>query len=69
MSGRQNETVTVEPMGVSRIEPHMPCPQHVSHCRATHRHPWVTAIRLLHGIDRETADRVNALGLKVGRNG
>ena len=60
MACGQNEAVTVEPTGVCLVVVKEAAPENVGHGSGTHRHSRMTAVGLLHGINREKADRVNA---------
>ncbi len=57
---RQHEAVAIGPDRILRIEAQEMLPQRVDHRRQGHRRPGVAGERLLHGIHRQGADRVDA---------
>ena len=60
MPRREDEAVAVGPVRVRRVVPHRARVEHVGERGEAHRRPGVTRVRLLHGVDRERADRVDA---------
>ena len=65
VAGRQDEAVAVGPLGVRGVVLEVAGPQHVRHGGEAHRHAGVAGVGLLHGVDRQKADGVDA-GLLEG---
>jgi hypothetical protein len=65
---RQHEAIAIEPLRRARIVLQVLMPQHVRERGAPERQPWMSGIRLLHGVDRERADGVDREQWKVGRH-
>ena len=59
VSGRQNEAVTIHPIGGLRIVAQEALPQDVCCRRRGHRCPRMTGVGLLHGVDGQRPDRVD----------
>jgi hypothetical protein len=60
MAVRQDEPVAVEPTGVSGVVPQDPCEKHVGQGSERHRGAWVSRVRPLRPVHRETAYDVDA---------
>ena len=56
----QHETIAVRPDRIVRIKPQEMLPQRINHRRQGHRRTGVAGIGLLHGIHRQSTDRVDA---------
>lgn len=59
MAGREDEAVTVKPIGVLGVVPHDFIIEDVAHGRAPHGHPHMARVGLLHGINGQEADCVH----------
>ena len=71
MAGGEDETVTIGPMGIGRVEPEVFGPQHESEIGATHGEAAVAALGFLDSIDGQRFDRLgdegfNRFGGEVG---
>jgi hypothetical protein len=55
----QHETVAIGPDRILRVEVHDPVPDRIDQRRQRHRRAGMSGLRLLHGIDRQRADRVD----------
>ena len=60
MADRQHETITIRPSGVLRIKAHKALPQAVGGRRCAHRRARMTGVGILHLIDGQRAQRVDA---------
>ncbi len=60
VSGGQYEAIAVRPRGIPRIVTEVACPQDVGHGGGAHRHARMSRVGLLHRIDRQRADRIDA---------
>ena len=58
--GRQHEAVAVGPRRIGGIVLQNAVPEHVRHQAGAHRRARVPRVRLLHRVDRQRADRVDA---------
>ena len=58
VAGREHEAVAVGPDRVGRVVAQVVLPELVGDRRQRHRRPRVPRVRLLHGVDRERANRV-----------
>src|SRR5690606_739019 len=65
MTGGKDKAVAVKPVRVARVVAHVARPQHVGHDRCTHRQAGMPGVGLLHRIDREEANGVDALGIEI----
>ena len=61
----EHEAVPVRPVGVFRVVPHETRPQHVGDGRRFHGQSRVAAVGLLHGVDGQHADGVDASLLEI----
>ncbi len=61
VAGREHEAIAVGPERIRRMVLEVARPQHVGHRRGAERQPGVAAVGLLHHVDREEAQRVDAL--------
>jgi hypothetical protein len=68
MPCRQDEPVAIRPAGDRRGVLEEPRPQHVCHRRCAHGRAGVTAVRGLHGVDREGADGRDRELVELGRD-
>ena len=59
MPARQHEAIAVRPDRILRVVAQRVLPQRVGHRRERHRRARVARVRLLHGVHRERADRVD----------
>ena len=59
VAGGEREPVAVGPLRVARVVAQEARPQHVGHRRRAERQPGMAAVGLLHGVDRQRADRVD----------
>ena len=62
---RQHETIAIGPDRILRVEAHDPVPDRVDERRQRHRRAGMTGFRLLDGVDRERADRVDRQEVEV----
>src|SRR6476659_1781873 len=71
MAVREHETVAIRPGRIPRVVPKGLLPQTVRHRRQCHWSPWMTRICLLHCIDCQSADGINAerVQLLAGQEG
>ncbi len=60
VAGAEHEAVAVGPVGVRRRVVHHARVEHVGERRERHRRARVAGVRLLHGVHRQRADRVDA---------
>ena len=69
MTVREHEAVSIGPDRILRIEAHHAIPDRIDQRRECHRRTGMSRFRLLHGVDGERADRVDAQLIKacVGR--
>ena len=58
--GGEHESVAVGPRRVARVVLQVPLPEDVRHRRRAERKARMSGVRLLHGVDRERANRVHA---------
>src|SRR5204862_5967796 len=65
VTGRQHESIAIEPAGMTRMVFEESRPQHVCHRRRAKRHAWMPAVSFLNGIYREEADRVDAQLIEI----
>jgi hypothetical protein len=63
VAGRQHEPVAVGPAGRLRVVPHRLGVEHVGDRRKRHGGTGMPGVRLLHGVHRETPNRVDREGL------
>jgi len=68
MTVGEHEAVAVGPNRILRIKAHDPVPQRVDERRKRHRRAGMSGFGLLHGVDRERANRVDRqlIELRVG---
>ena len=66
VAGGEDEAVAVGPVGMGGVVLEVPGPEHVRHGRHAHRHARMARVGLLHGVDGQEADGVDA-GLLEGR--
>ena len=66
--GREDEAVAVRPDRIRGIEAEDALPEAVGERRHPHRCPGMTRVRLLHGVDRERANRIDAQLIEVLRH-
>lgn len=59
MTGRQNETISVEPVRVLWVVLHHFVEQYMAHRGTSHRQSRVTRFGFLHRIDRQEPDRID----------
>jgi hypothetical protein len=57
--GREHEAIATRPVRIGRIETHEPRPQDVAHVGHAERQTRVSRVRLIDGVHREEADRVD----------
>jgi hypothetical protein len=70
VAGGQHEAVAVGPQRVGRMVLQEARPQHVGHRRGVERQAGVAAVGLLHHVDGQEAQRVDALLVeRVGHGG
>ena len=60
MAGRQDETVAVWPVWITRVVPERSVPERIRHGRRPHRQPRMARVGLLHHVHRQKAERVDA---------
>ena len=63
--GGEDEAVAIRPLRVLAAVFHVVCPKLVGDRRCAERQPGVTGVRLLHGVRRKDADRVDTGGIDV----
>ena len=68
MAGRQNESVAVRPAWIARVELQRSVPERVGHGCRPHGQPRMAGVGLLHHVDREKAERVDAQFIQCGRS-
>ena len=61
VAGRQHKTIAIDPIRIARIVFKPACPQHIGHWRRAERQARMSAVCLLHHVDRQEADSVDAL--------
>ena len=66
MPHRQHKAVAVGPVGMFGVVTQEPAPQRIPHRRQAHGRTGVARVGLLHGVHRQGADRVDALGVDCG---
>ena len=59
MAVGKNEAVTIRPLGLVGVNEQIAAPKHHCDVRHAHRHPRVTAVRLLHGVHGQRLDGVD----------
>ena len=60
MTRRQHEPIAIGPCRVLRVVTQVAGPQHVGHRRRAHRHAGMPGLRLLHRVDRQHSNRIDA---------
>jgi len=60
MADREDETVTIRPVGILGILAEKALPQAVSRRGSIHRRAEMTGVRLLHGVDAKRAQGIDA---------
>ena len=60
MAIREHEAIAIRPDGMLRIELHHAIPNYIHQRRKRHRRPGMPGVRLLHSIDRERSNSVDA---------
>src|SRR5436309_14486964 len=60
VTGTQEEAVAVRPTGILRVVAQEASPEQISQRRAAQRQASVPRLGLLHGVNRERANRVDA---------
>ena len=65
MTGGKNEAVTIEPTRICRVVFKEEVPENIGHGSRAHRHSRMAAVGLLHGVNREKADGVDAEVINV----
>ena len=66
VSGRQHEAIAPVPVRILRVVPHEAREQEIRHRRHPHRHPRMARVGLLHRVDRDYANRIDAKLIEVG---
>ena len=66
---REHEAIAVQPLGIRGVVPEMALPQHIGERRQRHRRARMARLRLLHGVHRQRADRVDAELVEADRLG
>ncbi len=66
VAGGEHEAVAVGPVRARRAVPHRPQEQRVADRRGAEREARVARVGLLHGVDRERADRVDGKLVEIG---
>ena len=61
MTGGQDETIAVEPLGVLRVVRHRLAEDDIAHRRASHRKARVTGVGLVDGVDGQESHGVNRI--------
>ena len=65
MAGRQHEAVAVGPQRIGRVVAQKLLPQRIGDRRDAHRRAGMAGLRLLHGVDGERADGIDAQPVDV----
>ncbi len=65
MPGRQHEAVASVPVRIFRVMADEACEEQIGRRRHPHRHAGVTGVGLLHCVDREYANRVDAKLIEI----
>src|SRR5882762_4121339 len=60
VTGRQNKSIAVRPRGIRRIVAEEALPQRIDHRSEPHRRAGMTRICLLHCVDRQSSDGIDA---------
>ena len=68
VTGRQNETVAVWPVRIAWVELERPVPKGIRHGCRSHGQPRMARVGLLHHIDCQKTQRVDAQLIQSGRS-
>src|SRR5580658_2596135 len=66
VAGRQDEPVSIRPVGVGRVMPEESIPEYVGHRSGPEGEPGMTGLRLFYRIDGEKTEGVDAGRIQVG---
>jgi len=60
VASREHEAIASVPVRIARIVPHEASEEQVPDRRHTHRQSWMPRVGLLHGVNRQDSDRIDA---------